>query len=156
MGNPNYPYFTEFQSMLSCKFKTKELYDVDELAVFINRAPDTTERYISGVCRISPDMAKKIVAFVLSKNPYDTELLRFFCPKGFSIVRDEDKELTPKERQAYELSIASLTGITIDRIEKAYEDGKVTKLEFRDIKPLAEELRQRIAELAMKIEGEVK
>jgi hypothetical protein len=156
--NPNIVHGSEMQSVLYYKFVFQKQYSKDELAIFLNKAPDTVYRYCSGHLPIPADAARDIIRFVAEKNPKDTELLDFFCrPAGFIAVPvAQGKLFTRKDRRDHELQISVLNGETIKQIEAAYKDGKLSRAEFQAVSRTLSRLIQEAKELEQHLKDEVR
>ena len=157
-SNPNMAHGSEFQSVLYYKFVFQKQYSKDELAIFLNKAPDTVYRYCAGFLPITADVARDIIKFIASKNPKDTELLDFFCRSaGFiAIPVAQGKLFTPRDRRDHELGLSILNGEIIKEVETAYKDGRMERPEYKRISKTITRLIQEAKELEEHIKSEVR
>jgi hypothetical protein len=154
--NPNIPHGSGLQSVLYYKLVFKHEYSRDELAVYLNKAPDTVYRYCAGLLPVSPDIARGIIRFIAEKNPEDIELLEFYVPPGYIVIKEPADPQTPatKSRKDHELVLSIETGRSIEAIEEAFEDGKLTKIEGKHISAHLRNLAQKALALDRKLKGE--
>jgi len=156
MGNPNSCLTSEFQSLLYYIFTYKKRYSKNDAAIFLDKSPDTFQRYCSGRLPIPVDDARNLIRFIAKENPEDTELAEFFCPPGYLVIRDENGKTEQDKRKDKELQLSVQVGKAIDELEKAYKDGKVVTLEYKRVhKPLTK-IRQLAAELDEDIKKEIR
>ena len=141
-----------FPSLLYVNFCIKKKYRVDETAKKMQIATDTLYRYVRGENTMPPD---RIIDLI--KATGDIEYLEFFSePCGFIPINASSVSMTKAEREKHELHLAGCMGLAIEAIERAYEDGKVEKNEYEEIRPLLSNVRRLAAELDNRIKGEVK
>jgi hypothetical protein len=156
--NPNLSSGSEFQSVLYYKFIFKHEYSKDELAVFLNKAPDTAYRYCSGHLPVTADLARDIIEFVHSKNPEDSELEAFFLGRinkvAVAAPDADNTEHGPTQDQEFALMLS--TGRAADMIERAFGDKKYTKAEHRNIRAELRRVAQKALGLEKKLAGEAK
>lgn len=157
MVNPNNSPSSEFQSLLYYKFTFNKEYSKDEAAIFLNKAPDTIQKYCSGRLAIPIDAARDLIKFVYKKNPNDFELIRFFLPSG--ILAIHEVEIKSHQKATWRdklLKISSLLGDAVKEFKKAKEDGRINKNEYKPIHKLLTEMRRVEAELDKETEKEIK
>ncbi len=157
MVNPLNNGNSDFQSLLHYKVGYQKQYDVNEIALFLNRSPDTIRRYINGTKIMPPDLIRALIRFVLEKNPKDLEFLNFFClPAGYIPIQSAEYKVCKKDIKQQEIDMSILNGKAIDCIEKAYADGKIDRNEWKAIHKLLTQVRQVAAELDEKIKKEIR
>lgn len=156
MGNPNQCIKSEVQFLLHHIFLYEQRYDKNKAAIYCNRAPDTFHRWCNCTKPIPVDMVRKIIGFIAQENSKDTELAELFCPPGNIIMRAVKSKISREERRKKEVGLSILSGKILEAIEKAYEDGKIEKMEYKPIHRLLTRIRQLAAEFDEKIKQEVK
>lgn len=141
-----------FASLMYVNFVIKKKYRVDETAKEMRIATDTLYRYIRGENIIPPD---RIVDLV--KATKDIEYLEFFCdPNGFlPIPKVRVKDCADSIKQ-HEIDLSVFLGKSLEKIEEAYKDNKITKQEYNEIHKSLNMLRKLEAELDEKIKREMK
>lgn len=156
---PDKLYYTQgsaFQAICYYKFGHRKQYSVRELASFLSIGEEYAYKLIGGTKPITADIARKIVEFVASKNPQDTELLEFFCPDGLVPVRTPAGRHAPAstlEKDQIVLSI--LNGEALKAIEEALGDGRIDRAESQRIERRLNQLLAKGAELREKIRKEI-
>lgn len=156
MGNPNNSLSSEFQSLLYYKFTFKKEYDKNEAAIFLDKSPDTIQRYCSGRLSIPIDVGRGFIRFVYKKNPKDTELVEFFCLPHFLPIPTVGVKPSSESIRLKEIKLSIINGKTIEEIEKALKDGKVDRNEYKKAHQLLTGLRQIAAELDEVLKKEVR
>jgi hypothetical protein len=156
--NPSVPFASDFQSVVNYLLNfapSNKRPDKKFLAAEIELKADTLQRHCNGTIRSDADFARDLIRALAKFSPEITlELISFFLPEGFRVVRDEDVVGESQESKLTHLSI--LVGKVQERTSAAYEDGKITKAEHRDISRLAGELKRKATEIEEKVKGDIR
>jgi len=155
--NPNIPHASDFQSLLNYKFNFKGQYDKNEAAIFIDRRPDTVQKYCNGKLSIPADIARDLIKFIASKNQRDAELLEFFClPAGYLPIPSVEVKICEETRRIKQIGLSIFNGKALEAIEEIYSDNKVEKNEYKKVHRLLTKIRELAAELDEQIKTEAK
>lgn len=150
-NNLNSSPISGFSALLYYSFIIRKKYRVDAVAKEMQIATDTLYRYVRGENIMPPD---RIVDLVRATG--DIEILEFFCdPCGFIPIQKSKAKLCAAAREKEEINLSILHGRTIEGIEKAFRDGKLTKPEYKQVHQLLTKLQEHAAELDEKIKAEV-
>lgn len=148
---------SDFQRLLWNVFIYQRRYSKDELAIYLNKAPDTVLAYCQGELRLHVDLVREIIRFVAEKNPEDTELLDFFLrPAGRISVREAEARVSLNgTRKDLLLRHSILTGRLQDEVERSYADNHLEKAELRRIRKILDQQNELLAEIGEKAKGDL-
>jgi len=150
-SNLNSSAISGFSALLYVNFIIKKKYRVDAIAKEMQIATDTLYRYARGENIIPPDRIADLV-----RATGDVEYLEFFCePCGFIPIQKSKAKFCTASREKEEINLSILHGRTIEGIEKAFRDGKLSKPEYKQVHQLLIKLQEHAAELDEKIKKEV-
>jgi len=151
-SNLNSSSISGFSALLYVNFIIKKKYRVDAIAKEMQVATDTLYRYVRGENIMPPD---RIVDLIRATK--DVEFLDFFCePCGYLPIPAPAGKLCSKEIQKEEIELSILNGKALDAIERAFDDGKVSKQEAKQIHQLLTRLMERAGEIKQKIAAEIR
>jgi hypothetical protein len=156
-SNPNVPFASDFQSVVNYLLNfapSKKRPDKKILAAEMELKSDTVQRHCNGTIRSDADFARDLIRAVSISSPdMALELIAFFLPEGFRVVRDEDIKSESHEAKLTDLSI--LVGKVQEQTTAAYKDNRITRAEHRDICRLACELKRKATEVEEKVKGDI-
>jgi hypothetical protein len=139
-------------------FAYNRVYDKNELAIYLNKAPDTILAYCEGELPLCLDEAERIIAFVSTKDPKDTTLIDVFAKPGkFIAIPFPTNGHTHEGDSIQELKedLPILSGETLRAIKKAYSDRKIDRADFMLIEKHINHQIQTEKELLEKLRREV-
>jgi hypothetical protein len=140
-----------WSALLYVNFIIKKKYRTDDVAKEMRIATDTLYRYVRGEHVMPPD---RIIDLI--KATGDIEYLEFFCdPCGYVAIPAVKGKPSEEERKQDEIRLSILLGQALQEIEKAYEDGKIERIELQKINKALTRFQQKIAELREKLQREV-
>lgn len=147
MNNVGGTSISGFSALLYVNFIIKKKYRVDVIAKDMHIATDTLYRYIRGENIMPPD---RIIDLIRATK--DKEYLDFFCePVGFLAIPAPEGNLGVSEIRRDEIELSILNGQALDAIERALDDGKISKQEAAGARGLLTRLMVRAGALKMKI-----
>jgi hypothetical protein len=155
--NPNIQSASDFQSVINYLLNFapyNKRPDKKALAAEMELKTDTIQKHCSGRIRSDADFARDLIrAASISSPSMALELIGFFLPEGFRVVRDRDIKTGSHEAKLTDLSI--IVGKVQERTSAAYKDNKITRAEHRDICRLACELKRKATEIEEKVKGDI-
>jgi len=159
--NPNVPYASDFQSVLNYLINFvpgQKRPDKKVLAAEMDLKTDTLQRHCNGTIRSDADFARDMIRAASGRYPdIALELLSFFLPDGFRIVREgQVRGGSPQDLQEQQLDLSRLVGRIQELVKEAKADGKIDTSEHRDISRKIAALKQVAAELDERLKGEAK
>jgi len=155
--NPNIQNASDFQSVINyllnyAPFNKRP--DKKILAAEMELKPDTLQKHCSGRIGSDADFARDLIrAASISTPDLALELIAFFLPEGFRVVRDEDVKSESHEAKLTDLSI--IVGKVQERTSAAYKDKRITRAEHRDICRLACALKRKATEVEERVKGDI-
>jgi hypothetical protein len=155
--NPNIQNASDFQSVINylmnfAPFNKRP--DKKVLAAELELKTDTLQKHCSGRIRSDADFARDLIrAASISSPDMALELISFFLPEGFQVIRDQDVKSGSHESKLTDLSI--IVGKVQERTSAAYENKKITRAEHRDICRLACELKRKATEIEERVKGDI-
>jgi len=157
MVNANYGNFSEFQSLCWYVIGNKKRYKIEDLAIFLNKAPDTIQKYINGTNRIWADLGRDIVQFVAKQNPEDTEFAEFFIGPTFIPVLAVDPIPSEEGMSQKFRRLIKFIGKAIEINDHIFADHEIDKKEcHREIHIIFCNIRKAAAELEILMAKELK
>lgn len=155
--NPNIEHSSDFQSVINYLINYaphEKRPDKKSLAAEMELKTDTLQKHCNGRIGSNADFARDLIKAASAAFPdLALELINFFLPEGFRVVRDEDVKGGSEEAKLTDLSI--LVGKVQDRTSAAYKDKRITRAEHRDICRLACELKRKATEIEEKVKGDI-
>ena len=141
-----------FSSLMYVIFIIEKKFRVDDTAKEMRITTDTLYRYCRGELIIPPD---RIIDLINAT--HEIRFLNFFCePCGFLPVSKVRFKRGQSSIRKKEVDLSITIGRALEIIEQAHSDGKITKIEYRDIHSVLNELMRKEAELDYQIKAEVK
>jgi len=158
--NPNVPYASDFQSVMNYLINFApgpKRPDKKVLAGEMDIKTDTLQRHCNGTIRSDADFARDFIRATSAKYPdIAVELLSFFIPEGFRVIREgQAKPGSPEDLREQQLDLSRLVGRIQELVKEAKADGKIDSIEHRDISRKIAALKQVAAELDERLKGEV-
>ena len=159
--NPNTPYASDFQSVLNylINFASPETRRPDKkvLAAELELKTDTLQRHCNGTIRSDADFARNIIRAAAKHYPnVALELISFFIPEGFRVVReDQVRAGSSSDLQEQQLDLSRLVGRIQELVKAARTDGRIDRAEHRSISRKLGMLKQIATELDERLKGEV-
>lgn len=155
--NPNIQSASDFQSVVNYLLNFapySKRPDKKALAAEMELKTDTLQKHCSGRIRSDGDFARDLIKAASKTLPeLALELISFFLPEGYRVVRDEDVRGGSHEVKLIDLSI--LVGQIQKRTSAVYEENKITRAEHRDISRLACVLKRKATEIEEKVKGDI-
>jgi len=157
--NPNVPYASDFQSVLNYLINFvpgQKRPDKKILALEMELKTDTFQRHCNGTIRSDADFARNIIRAAAGQYPdIALELVTFFIPEGFRVVREgQVKPGSQDDLKEQQLDLSRLVGRIQELVKEAKADGKIDRAEHRDISRKIAALKQVAAELDERLKGE--
>lgn len=159
--NPNVPHASDFQSILNylINLAQPETRRVDKkvVAAEMDLKPDTVQRHANGTIPSNADFARDIIRAIAKTNEdVALELISFFVPAGFRVVRESKvKGADADDLRDQQLDLSRLVGRIQDLIKEALADGRIDRAEHRVISRKVATLKAIATELDERLRGEV-
>jgi len=151
VNNLNSSPISGFSALCYVNFIIKKKYRVDSIAQKMRIATDTLYRYIRGENIIPPD---RIINLVSATG--DIEYLEFFCePVGYIPIKLNRTKLNKETRERDEIELSIFLGKSLESVERAFANGKISKAEYKEIHSLLTKVQEKAGELKEKIKREV-
>ena len=113
---------------------------------------DSLYRYIRGENIIPPDRIIDLINVTK-----ETRFLQFFCdPCGYLAIPAMKAKSSTKSIRLKEIKLSIINGKTIEEIERALEDGKIDRNEYKKAHQLLTHMREIAAEIDECLKCEVK
>ena len=160
-ANANMPYASDFQSVLNylINFAQPDSRRPEKkaLAVEMELKTDTLQRHCNGTIRSDADFARDIIrALAKSHEDIALELVSFFIPVGFRLVRESNvKGVAAADIRDQQLDLSRLVGRIQELVKEALADGRVDRAEHRTISRKVATLKTIATELDERLRGEV-
>ena len=159
--NPNVPYASDFQSVLNYLVNFvpgSKRPDKKVLAAEMDLKTDTLQRHCNGTIRSDADFARDIIRAAAGRYPdIALELLSFFVPEGFRVVREgQVRPGTAEDLQEQQLDLSRLVGRIQELVKDAKADGRIDHTEHKTISRKIAALKQVAAELDERLKGEAR
>jgi uncharacterized tellurite resistance protein B-like protein len=159
--NPNVPHASDFQSVLNylINLAQPEIRRVDKkiVAVEMDLKPDTVQRHANGTIPTNADFARDIIrAVAKTHEDIALELISFFVPAGFRVVRESNvKTAVAADIRDQQLDLSRHVGRIQELVKEALADGRLDRAEHRTISRKVASLKTIATELDERLKGEV-
>jgi len=160
-SNPNVPFASDFQSVLNylVNFARPEGRRPDKkaLAADLEIKTDTFQRHCNGTIRSDADFARDVIRAVSKSNEeIALELIAFFIPRGFRVVREANASAEASiDIRDQQLDLSRLVGRIQQLTKDALADGRIDRAEHRSISRKIASLKTVATELDERLRGGV-